>query len=324
MRRARGRGGSVRVAAVDIGTVTTRLLVADVRDGRLDEVLRRSEITHLGEGLDASGRLTADAVRRVVEAVAGYAADAERLGVERTVALATSAARDAANAETLLGPLAGLGIRPKVIPGDREAALSFLGATYEMDGEGILVADPGGGSTELVYGAVERSQGARRVRIDAARSIDVGARRMTERYLHSDPPTPAELEAARAWAVAEFRPYFDALRERPEVLVTLAGTATTLAAVKQGLDPYDSSRIHGFELTGADVADGLEMFAALPLAERRGIVGLEPARASVIVGGTLVIEIVMSLAGVDSTLVSEHDILYGIALDAAASEGPGR
>lgn len=314
----------MRVAAIDIGTVTTRLLVADVGGGRLEEVLRRSEITHLGEGSDASGRLADEAIRRVVDAIAGYAAEVERLGVERTVALATSAARDAENAESLLGPLADLGVRPEVIPGDREAALSFLGATYEMEGEGILVADPGGGSTELIYGGVVRSLGERRVRVDAARSVDVGARRMTERYLHSDPPTASELDAARAWAVSEFRPYFDALRERPEVLVTLAGTATTLAAVTQGLDPYDPSKVHGFELSGADVSGGLELFASLPLAERRGIVGLEPARASVIVAGTLVVETVMSLAGVDSTLVSEHDILYGIALDAAASEEQGR
>lgn len=314
----------MRVAAIDIGTVTTRLLVADVSGGRLAEVLRRTGITHLGEGADASGRLADDAIRRVVDAVAGYSEDARGLGVERTVALATSAARDAANADSLLGPLAHLGVRPEVIPGEREAELSFLGATYDMEGEGILVADPGGGSTELIYGAVERSQGVRRQRIDAARSVDVGARRMTERYLHSDPPTASELDAARAWAVAEFRPYFDALRERPEVLVTLAGTATTLAAVTQGLDPYDPSKVHGFELSGADVSGGLELFASLPLAERRGIVGLEPARASVIVAGTLVVETVMSLAGVDSTLVSEHDILYGIALDAAASEEQGR
>lgn len=309
----------MRVCAIDIGTVTTRLLVADVSGGRLVELDRRSEITHLGEGLDASGALSDAAMTRVADIVRAYVARARELGAERTVALATSAARDAANAGELTARLSALGVTPEVIPGEREAYLSFLGATYDREGEGILVADPGGGSTELVFGDVTGEGASREVDLRAARSIDVGARRVTERFFASDPPTPAEIASAREWAVAEFRPFFDALRgERPSVLVTLAGTATTMAAVEQGLDPYDSAKVHGYRLSGGTVSDLLAEFASMPLGQRRGIVGLEPERAPVIVGGSLVIETVMSLAGVDSTVVSEHDILYGIALDAAA------
>lgn len=309
----------MRVCAIDIGTVTTRVLVADVSGGRLTELDRRSAITHLGEGLSATGELSDAAIGRVCDAVAVYLARARELGAERVVALATSAARDASNADAFMARLAALGVTPEVIPGEREAYLSFLGATYDLEGEGVLVADPGGGSTELILGDVSGPADAREVDIRAARSIDVGARRMTERFFASDPPSRAEIDAARAWAVDEFRPYFDALRgERPSVLVTLAGTATTLAAVKQGLDPYDSAKVHGHVLLGGEVSDMLAEFASVPLAERRTITGLEPDRAPVIVGGVLVVETVMSLAGLDSTVVSEHDILYGIALDAAS------
>ncbi len=185
----------MRVAAIDIGTVTTRCLVAEVVDGHLTELDRRSVITHLGEGLSATGALSDAAMDRVAATVAGYLERARELGVEHVVALATSAARDASNAAAFTDRLSALGAVPQVIPGDREAYLSFLGATYDRDGEGILVADPGGGSTELVYGDASPEAG---VTVRAARSIDVGARRMTERFFATDPPTLAELDAARA------------------------------------------------------------------------------------------------------------------------------
>lgn len=302
----------MRVCALDIGTVTTRVLVAEVTAaGRLTELLRRSTITHLGEGLSVGGTLSGAAIERVGATVAGYLAAARELGAERTVAVATSAARDAANAGELSARMEAVGVTPEVIAGEREARLSFLGATYDLDGEDILVADPGGGSTELIYGDA-REEG---IEIAAARSVDVGARRITELFLRHDPPTSAEVDAARGWAADGLRPFFAALRERPRVLVTLAGTATTLVAVEQALDPYDSARVHGFRLSGATVSALLGEFASMPLAERERITGLEPERAPVIIGGTLVVETVMSLSGLDSTIVSEHDILYGIALD---------
>ncbi len=305
----------MRVCAIDIGTVTTRMLVADVTTaGRLSEVRRLSRITHLGEGLSSSGELSTDAISRVTAAVEEYAATASKLGAGRLVALATSAARDASNADRLASALAGVGVVPEVIPGHEEARLSFMGATYDMRGRGVLVADPGGGSTELVFG--DAACGSSEVRL--ARSVDVGARRMTETFFHHDPPTRGELEAARAWAAAGFRSFFEGLRERPRELVTLAGTATTLAAVEQGLDPYDPARVHGRRLDGAVVSALLEELASVALEERKLIRGLEPDRASVIVGGAVVVEAVLSLSGLDSTTVSEHDILYGIALDVAA------
>lgn len=304
----------MRVCAIDMGTVTTRMLVADVTSGGvLRELDRRSTMTHMGEGLAASGELPPEAIDRVTAAAAEYVSAARGLGAERVVALATSAARDAGNAGEFSARLAALGVVPEVISGDREARLSFLGATYDLRGEHILVADPGGGSTELVLG--DAFAGGTEVRV--ARSVDVGARRMTEMFFHHDPPRPSELDDARAWAADGFRPFFEALRQRPRVLVTLAGTATALAAVEQGLVSYDPERIHGYRLSGAAVASLLEELSSLTLEELRAVPGLEPERAPVIIGGTIVVETVLSLSGLDSTTVSEHDILYGIALDTA-------
>lgn len=306
----------MRVCAIDIGTVTTRMLVAEpLEDGGLAEVERGCVITHLGEGLAATGALAPAAMDRVAGVVERYVSRAGELGADHIVAMATSAARDASNAGAFLARLARCGVAPEVISGDREARLSFLGATAGCGGDGILVVDPGGGSTELVLGDAANAGQGSGVSIRAARSVDVGARRMTERFLTADPPTAEEIAAARAWAAQRLRPFFDSMRERPSQLITLAGTATTLVAVRDRLDPYDPERVHGAELHGGEVSDLLDRFASVPLAIRRTIVGLEPDRAPVIIGGTLVVETVLSLAGLASTVVSEHDILWGIVLD---------
>ncbi len=315
------RGVPARIAAIDIGTVTTRLLVAEVDANRLHELVRRSRITHLGEGLAASGQLSEAAIARVADTVREYVAEARRLDAERTVALATSAARDASNAESFMRVLEGAGVVPQTISGSREAQLSFLGATLEIDDGGILVVDPGGGSTELTLGRAEGEGTRRRVEVEASRSIDVGARRLTEMHLASDPPSRAELERAREWATGEFRPFYDGLRAKPRRAITLAGTATSLSAIKQGLAHYDSSLVHGSVLSGADLSELLEELASMTLERRRSVVGLEPERAEVIVAGTLIMETVLGLAGLDSTTVSEHDILYGIVLDDYWSRG---
>ncbi len=305
-----------RLAAIDIGTVTTRLLVADVSPGGIAEVERSTDITHLGEGLTATARLAPGAMQRVADLVGGYCRTMERLGVERHVAMATSASRDAENSDEFRALLARHGIEPQIIAGSREAELAFLGATAEREGEGLLVVDCGGGSTELVLGDVAIDDGgSRKARIEAARSIDVGSRRMTELFLRSDPPTYTELEEARAWAAGELRGYFDRLDERPRQMLGLAGTATSLVAIKLGLEHYDASLVHNAVLSGSDLADLLETLAGLPLERRKEVVGLHPGRASVIVAGTLIFETVMALAGLDSMVVSEHDILYGILLD---------
>lgn len=313
--------GSHRLAAIDIGTVTTRLLVADVADGVLSEVARSTDITHLGEGLTTTGRLSEDAMQRVADVIARYAATMRDLGVERITALATSASRDAENGDAFRALLAAHGVEPQIIPGSREAQLAFLGATYETAGEGLLVCDLGGGSTELILGSVESTAEGRVSDIEAARSIDVGSKRVTELYLKSDPPTRAELDEAKGWVVAQLRPYFDGLRTRPERLLALAGTATTLAAIHLELAEYDAQRVHGSTLTGSDLAELLEMLASLPLEKRKDIIGLDPGRAPVIVAGALILEQIAGLAGLDHVVVSEHDILHGILLDTAREMG---
>lgn len=304
-----------RIATIDIGTVTARMLVADVTDGEITEVVRRQTITHLGEGWTESGRLSEAGIDRVAAAVGGFAREAAELGVERTAAIATSAARDALNGDELVRRLEAEGVRVEIVPGEREAYLTFLGATYGLLGQRVLVADIGGGSTELVVGTAEEEDGRRQVDIEMARSIDVGSRRVTELFLHADPPTTRELEEASAWIAEELRGYFSALKARPAELVAVAGTATSLAAIDMALDPYDPERVHGYRVSGPALLDILDSLAAMPLAKRREVVGLEPERAGVIVAGALVLRSVMAYAGLSSTLVSEHDILYGIALD---------
>jgi len=305
-----------RLAAIDIGTVTTRLLIADVSDSGVVEIARSTDITHLGEGLASTGQLGEAAMERVSQVIARYDEMMREHGVERFAAMATSASRDAQNSAEFMDLLASRGITPLVIPGEVEARLSFVGATSGMEAEeDLLVVDLGGGSTELIVGNVVEEGGARSPEIVKARSIDVGSRRVTELFLHSDPPTAAELAEAREWSVGRLRPYFDGLRERPELMVALAGTATTLSAIRQELEVYDPALVHGSCLTGSDLADLVEMLSAMPLAERLGVRGLDPGRATVIVAGALILETVLALAGLDSTLVSEHDILYGILLE---------
>jgi exopolyphosphatase/guanosine-5'-triphosphate,3'-diphosphate pyrophosphatase len=306
---------TVRKAAIDIGTVTTRLLVADVSGRDVSEVLRRTVVTHLGEGLHATGGLSDVAIGRVVDAVAGFMRDVAETGATEVTVVATSAARDASNGREFVQRLERAGARPRIIAGATEANLSFVGATSSMDGDDVLVADLGGGSTELVFGSVHETEGGRSVAIEAARSIDVGSRRVLDMFLHSDPPTREELAAAGGWVADELRPFLAALPERPRTLVTLAGTGTTLSAIHQRLAVYDPAKVHGSRLSGGDIADLREELAALPLARRREVVGMDPARADVIVAGALILETLLALAGLDSTIVSEHDILYGLVLE---------
>ncbi|MHB9003026.1 MAG: Ppx/GppA phosphatase family protein [Coriobacteriia bacterium] len=306
--------GPRRLAAIDIGTVTTRLLIADVTATSVAEIGRSCDITHLGRDLTRTGRLSDSAMHDVARVIERYAATIADLGATGVVAIATSASRDAENAEEFLALLEHSGIRPVVIEGSREAYLSFTGATFGLEVGRVLIDDIGGGSTELVWGH-KSSENDERV-IDLARSIDVGSRRLTEMFLHTDPPTAAEMQSAREYAASAMRPYFDALSERPELLVSVAGTATSLAAIRMKMAVYDPDLVHGYILSGHDVADLVETLAAMPLARRSETIGLHPGRASVIVAGAMILEAVMGLAGTDSTMVSERDILYGILLDA--------
>ncbi len=292
----------MRVAAIDQGTNTTRLLVADVEDGGLRELVRRTEITRLGEGVDERHRLLPLPVARVRNVLTDYRREAERLGAERTLLVATSAVRDAENGEAFLGEVEwSYGFATQLLTGDEEAALMLRGVG-EIE-PGTLVLDIGGGSTELVT-------------LDSRTSLDVGAVRLTERYLHSDPPTPDELDACAHYVRTQLPP-LDATSA-----VGVAGTITSLAALDLGLDEYDRERVHGHELSLAGVERQLERLAALPLTQRRGVPALEPERAPVIVAGAVIAREVLTAYGLDAYRVSEHDILDGIALAAAELPEP--
>jgi len=302
----------VRLAAIDIGTVTCRLLVADVSDAGIREVDRSVDITHLGEGLAASSALSAAAMQRVADVIRRYAARMEELCVEGFSAIATSASRDASNSAGFLEMLASCGVSVEVISGLREAELSFAGAVTGRVGEGLLVVDCGGGSTELIFGDALPAAPAH---VRASKSIDIGSRRMTERHLHSDPPTAAELAAAHEEAVALLHPFFGRLEGQPSQLIGVAGTATTLAAIKLGLAEYDPEKVHGQVLTAREVSAVFKRLAELSLKERRELAGLHPERAGVIVAGALIVKAALELSGLDQITVSENDVLYGILLD---------
>jgi exopolyphosphatase / guanosine-5'-triphosphate,3'-diphosphate pyrophosphatase len=292
----------VRVAAIDQGTNTTRLLVADVDDGQLRELVRRTEITRLGEGVDERRRLLPLPVARVRNCLTEYRREAEQLGAERALLVATSAVRDAENGEAFLGEIEwSYGFTTRLLTGDEEAALMLRGVgTIEP---GTLVLDIGGGSTELVM-------------LDARTSLDVGSTRLTERFLRSDPPTDDELDACAEHVRAQLP------RLEAKDAVGVAGTITTLAALDLGLDEYDRERVHGHRLSREGLERQLQRLAALPLTERREVPALEPERAPVIVAGAVIAREVLAAYGLDAMTVSEHDMLDGIALAAAELPEP--
>ena len=289
----------MRVAVVDLGTITTRLLVADVDDGRVEEVSRRTEITRLGEGVDERRKLLPLPIARVRNVLAEYRRELEGLGAERTLAVGTSAIRDAENGEAFLGEIEwSYGFTTRLLSGEEEGELTRRGVSGGRELEpGTLVLDIGGGSTELI------ADGSRT-------SLDLGSIRLTERFLHSDPPTREELEAA-AGAVRDALPDLE-----PAQAIGVAGTITTLAALELG--EYDPERVHGYRISRDAVDAQLERLASLPLAERRELPGLEPERAPVIVAGVVIVREVLDRYGLDSLEASERDILHGAALDAAA------
>jgi exopolyphosphatase/guanosine-5'-triphosphate,3'-diphosphate pyrophosphatase len=306
----------MRVAVVDQGTNTTRLLVADVGDGTVAEIERRTIITKLGQGVDATGRLADEAMDRVREALAGYREVIDRCGADRIVAVATSAMRDADNGPAFRDELnERFGIEARTISGDDEARLTFLGATSARPPGGedapVVVIDIGGGSTEYVIGQPGEPPSFNV-------STQMGSVRHTERFLHTDPPEHEELEQL----AGDVRQVIDRgvpaeEREATSLAIAVAGTATTLAAIDQELDPYDSDRVHGYR-AGLAAAERIQaMLAALPLDERRQVTGLHPDRAPTIVAGVTILVESIRAFGLDEVEVSEADILHGAALAAA-------
>jgi exopolyphosphatase / guanosine-5'-triphosphate,3'-diphosphate pyrophosphatase len=302
------------LAALDLGTNSTRLLVARPDgDGRLDTLQRRNTITRLGKGVDASGRLDPQAIERTLACLRDYRVIMDELDVERVRVAATSAARDAANRHELLDAVEQVvGTAPELISGDEEGRLSFLGATSGLRPERapFLVVDIGGGSTELIVGGA----GDEAAEVRGVMSVDVGCVRLTEKYLLHDPPQPEELTAAISLTDAYLE---DVQREVPAVaeartLVGVAGTITTVAAVELGED--DHRKVHQFHLTRDAAEDVFRTLATEGRADRIHNPGLEEARADVIVAGCCVLVAIFRRFGFDEMIVSESDILDGLAL----------
>jgi exopolyphosphatase/guanosine-5'-triphosphate,3'-diphosphate pyrophosphatase len=306
----------VRVAVVDIGTNSTRLLVADVEDGRVTELERRTTITRLGQGVDRTGSLAPEAMERVFAALEAYreAVDAHG-GADRTVGVLTSAVRDAANGAQFTQVVRErFGVDARTIPGAEEARLTFLGATSERataDGDApVVVIDIGGGSTEFVVGT------GGEVRFFT--STQAGVVRMSERHVEHDPPREDELTAIAADARDVFAAGLPP-EARAEVAgaIAVAGTATSLAAIDQDLEPYDPARVHGHRLSRATIDRLARRLAAMTETQRRDVRGLHPDRAPTIVAGALLLGEALDAFGLEATEVSEHDILRGAALAAA-------
>ena len=300
----------MRVAALDLGTNTTRLLVADVEDSEVRGVVRRTVVTRLGEGVDRRRVLLPTALARVRNALVDFRREAAELGAERALLVATSAVRDAENGEAFLGEIEwSYGFATRLLDGRAEAELTFRGVTTGGLARGrTLVLDVGGGSTELVLGVAHE--------VEQAVSIDIGSVRLTERFLPSDPPTASQLRAVRDHAAAALPSW------RVEHGVGVAGTVTTIAALDLGLAAYDPDRVHGHVLTRAALEVQLERLAGLPLAERLRVPALEPGRAPVIVAGAAIVAAAMSACELETLVASERDLLDGVAL--LASELPDR
>jgi len=302
--------GDKRVAVIDIGTNSTRLLVADVAGGRVSPLERRSTVTRLGRGVDLSGRLSTEAIEDVCAAVGDYVDILGELGVETVDAIATSAVRDADNGSAFIAELRErFALSARVLDGEEEARATYLGATSEsLPTEPTLVVDIGGGSTELVVGTGDR--------VSFHDSLQAGVVRHTERCFGNDPPTAEEMEAL----AADVRSLIAmSVGDGIEVSqgIAVAGTPTSLAAVEMELEPYDPTRVHGHVLALPSIQRMLSQLASVPLAERVEIPGLHPDRAPTIVAGVVILIETMRAFGLEQITVSEHDILYGTALAAA-------
>lgn len=303
-----------RVAAIDCGTNSIRLLIADVEGGHLRDVVRTMTIVRLGEGIDRTGRFAAAALARTFAATEEFAAQIRAHGVDQVRFCATSASRDAANKEELIeGVFSRLGVAPEIIPGEEEAALSFTGATAGFPEESgpFLVVDIGGGSTEFVLGT--RS-------VEAAISVDIGCVRMTERHMHSDPATEAQIAATIADVDAAItRAMLVVPTSRTQRLVAVAGTATTVAAAALDLDAYRPDLIHGSVLSQEQVRGVRDRFLAMTRGERAELPYMHPGRVDVIAAGALVLARIMERLDMPAVTVSEHDILDGIAFALAGT-----
>jgi len=303
---------SQRVAVIDVGSNSTRLLIADV-DGGVAVAERQSRVTRLGRGVDLSGQLADEAIEAACAAIGDYVEICRESGVERIAAIATSAVRDASNGSAFVAELRErFALSARVLDGEEEARLTYRGATAEHPPEtATLVIDIGGGSTEMIVGTGTE--------IDFHTSLQAGVVRHTERHISGDPPTAVELEAL-AGDIRMLIAKASAGREETAASagIAVAGTPTSLAAVELGLEPYDPSRVHGHILSLEKIQHQLSRFASAPLVERAAIPGLHPDRAPTIIAGCVILIEAMRAFGLDQIQASEHDILYGVALETAS------
>ena len=324
------------LAAIDIGTVTARLALAQVEDGRVIRMAKYTEIVNLGEGVDTTKRLLPEAIHRCVGCVSSYVDHARKEGAEAVVCTLTSAARDAENAPDLGMGLASLGLEPMIIPGEIEGALTFLGVSHDFENHRILVADSGGGSTELVVGTLAgqpAAQGAgqqlggqqlegQQLDINFVESVELGCRRLTERFnLSSDHPSAEDIDGAHKMAAQMMSEAIGRAQQQcaaPELLVGVGGTATSLIAIRDHLDPYDPSKVHLNHISLDEVSQIEGLLASKTLKEREDITGLQAKRAPVMLAGTILLAELMKNSGFKHLAVSESDLLFGLVITAAA------
>ena len=329
------------LAAIDIGTVTARLALAQIEDGRVIRMAKYTEIVNLGEGVDTTKRLLPEAIHRCVGCVSSYVDHARKEGAEAVVCTLTSAARDAENAPDLGMGLASLGLEPMIIPGEIEGALTFLGVSYDFENHRILVADSGGGSTELVVGTLAgqpAAQGAgqqlggqqlegqqfggQQLDINFVESVDLGCRRLTERFnLSSDYPSAEDIDGAHKMAAQMMSEAIGRAQQQcaaPELLVGVGGTATSLIAIRDHLDPYDPAKVHLNHISLDEVLQIEGLLASKTLKEREDITGLQAKRAPVMLAGTILLAELMKNSGFKHLVVSESDLLFGLMITAAA------
>ena len=324
------------LAAIDIGTVTARLALAQVEDSRVIRMAKYTEIVNLGEGVDTTKRLLPEAIRRCVGCVSSYVDHARKEGAEAVVCTLTSAARDAENAPDLGMGLASLGLEPMIIPGEIEGALTFLGVSHDFENHRILVADSGGGSTELVVGTLAgqpAAQGAgqqlggqqlegQQLDINFVESVDLGCRRLTERFnLSADHPSAEDIDGAHKMAAQMMSEAIGRAQQQcaaPELLVGVGGTATSLIAIRDHLDPYDPSKVHLNHISIDEVSQIEGLLASKTLKEREDITGLQAKRAPVMLAGTILLAELMKNSGFKHLVVSESDLLFGLVITAAA------
>lgn len=329
------------LAAIDIGTVTARLALAQVEDGRVIRMAKYTEIVNLGEGVDTAKRLLPEAIHRCVGCVSSYVDHARKEGAEAVVCTLTSAARDAENAPDLGMGLASLGLEPMIIPGEIEGALTFLGVSHDFENHRILVADSGGGSTELVVGTLAgqpaaqgagqqlegqqlggQQLGGQQLDINFVESVELGCRRLTERFnLSSDHPSAEDIDGAHKMAAQMMSEAIGRAQQQcaaPELLVGVGGTATSLIAIRDHLDPYDPSKVHLNHISLDEVLQIEGLLASKTLKEREDITGLQAKRAPVMLAGTILLAELMKNSGFKHLVVSESDLLFGLVITASA------